>query len=94
MDTVESTQQQARELLNSRIESVTDLVKARQLVTELETKLAEAQKNARQAYTHATKDGWSADELKKLKLEPTLIKRRRPATKKSTEAQPATAPDA
>ncbi|GAA5226955.1 hypothetical protein [Paeniglutamicibacter antarcticus] len=94
MDTIQSTQQQARELLNSRIESVTDLVKARQLVTELETKLVEAKKEDKKAYARATKDGWSADELKKLGLEQGTVSRRKPAAKKPTDSQSASASDA
>lgn len=94
MDTIESTQQQARELLNSRIDSVTVLVKARQLVTDLEAKLVEAKKENKKAYVRATKDGWSADELKKLGLDQDTTTRRRQATKKTTESQSAPAADA
>nr|WP_176704700.1 hypothetical protein [Arthrobacter sp.]AXV46322.1 hypothetical protein pA40H1_p35 [Arthrobacter sp.] len=94
MDTIESTQQQARELLNSRIDSVTDLVKARQHVTDLETKLIEAKKENKKAYVRATKDGWSAEELKKLGLDQATTTRRRQATKKPTDTQSAPAADA
>lgn len=86
MDTIESTQQQARELLNSRIASVTELVKTRQLVTELEAKLVDAKKEDKKAYTRATKDGWSADELKKLGLEYSTTARRKTAAKRATDA--------
>ena len=94
MDTIESTQQQARELLNSRIESVTDLVKARQLVAELETKLADAKREDKKAYVRATKDGWSPEELKKLGLDQGTVKRRNQAAKKPTESQSTPASDA
>lgn len=94
MDTIERTQQQARELLNSRIDSVTDLVKARQHVADLEAKLVEAKKESKKAYVRATKDGWSPEELKKLGLEQTATTRRRQATKKPTESQSAPAADA
>ncbi|RAX47304.1 hypothetical protein DQ353_19190 [Arthrobacter sp. AQ5-05] len=94
MDTIESTQQQARELLNSRIASVTDLVKARQLVTELEAKLVEAKKEDKKAYVRATKDGWSADELKKLGLDQGATVRRKTAAKKTTDNQSAPASEA
>lgn len=94
MDTIEATQQQARELLNSRIHSVTDLVKARQLVADLEAKLAEARKEDKKAYVRATKDGWSVDELKKLGLEQGAGVRRRQAAKKPTESQSVPAADA
>nr|WP_176705481.1 hypothetical protein [Arthrobacter sp.]AXV46529.1 hypothetical protein pA58H1_p12 [Arthrobacter sp.] len=87
MDTIETTQQQARELLNSRIASVTELVKTRQLITELEGKLIEAKKEDKKAYARATKDGWSADELKKLGLEQGTVTRRKTAAKKPTDTQ-------
>lgn len=75
---IEQTQQQARALLDSRIESVTALVKARQRVTDLKEQLAEAQREDKRAYIRATKDGWSTDELKKLGLEnPAAANRRR-----------------
>lgn len=66
---IEQTQQQARALLDSRIESVTALVKARQRVTDLKEQLAEAEREDKRAYVRATKDGWSTEELKKLGLE-------------------------
>lgn len=94
MDTIESTQQQARELLNSRIDSVTELVKARQFVTELEAKLVDAKKEDKKAYVRAIKDGWSAEELKKLGLEQGTVARRKTAAKKPTENQSAPAADA
>lgn len=87
MDTIEATQQQARELLNSRIASVTELVKARQLVAELEAKLIEAKKEDKKAYVRATKDGWSADELKKLGLDQGVTARRKTTAKKPTDTQ-------
>lgn len=89
MNNLEATQQQARELLNSRIHSVTELVKTRQLVTELETKLAEAKKEDKKAYVRATKDGWSPEELKKLGLDLAASARRRQAAKKPADIQPA-----
>nr|WP_176704972.1 hypothetical protein [Arthrobacter sp.]AXV46588.1 hypothetical protein pA58H2_p42 [Arthrobacter sp.] len=88
MDTIERTQQQARELLNSRIDSVTDLVKARQHVADLEAQLVDAKKDNKKAYVRATKDGWSPEELKKLGLDQATTTRRR-ATKKPTETQSA-----
>lgn len=94
MDTIESTQQQARELLNSRIESVTELVKTRQLITELEAKLVDAKKEDKKAYVRATKDGWSTDELKKLGLDQGTVARRKTAAKKPTENQSSPASDA
>ena len=74
---IEQTRNQARALLDSRIESVTQLVKARQRVADLKEQLAEAERDDKRAYVRATKDGWSAEELKKLGLEPGAVARRR-----------------
>lgn len=80
---IEQTQQQARAILDSRIDSVTELVKSRQRVTELKEQLAEAEREDKRAYVRATKDGWSAEELKKLGLENGAAGRRRTAIRKS-----------
>ncbi|MEO5316014.1 hypothetical protein PV772_18170 [Pseudarthrobacter sp. CC12] len=82
---IEQTRNQARALLDSRIESVTALVKSRQRITELRDQLVAAERDDKRAYVQATRDGWSAEELKKLGLEPSAVKRRR-ATKRSTES--------
>lgn len=74
---IESTKAQARKLLDSRIESVTDLVKSKQRVTELQDSLKEAERENSRAYVKAIKDGWSEDELKKLGLENTAAGKRR-----------------
>ena len=70
---------QARKLLDSKIESVTALVKARQRVTDLKEQLSEAEREDKRAYVRATKDGWSTDQLKKLGLENGAAGRRRAA---------------
>lgn len=85
---IEQTQTRARALLDTRIESVTALVKARQRVTDLKEQLAEAEKDDKRAYARATQDGWSADELKKLGLENSAAGRRRSSTRKSTDQAP------
>jgi hypothetical protein len=77
---IEQTRNQARALLDSRIESVTALVKTRQRITDLKEQLAEAQREDKRAYVRATKDGWSPDELKKLGLESGAAARRRKTT--------------
>ena len=84
---IEDTQDHARKLLNSRIESVTNLVKARQRVADLKEQLTEAEKDDRKAYVRATKDGWSADELKKLGLESGPVSKRR-STRRTNSAAP------
>ncbi|WP_299169681.1 hypothetical protein [uncultured Arthrobacter sp.] len=82
---LEQAQQEARALLDSRIESITVLVKARQRVTDLKEQLAEAEREDKRAYVRATKDGWSMDELKKLGLENSTAGRRRTANRKSAQ---------
>ena len=77
---IEATKNQARALLDSRIKSVEELIKARQHVTDLKEKLAAAERDDKRAYVKATRDGWSADELKKLGLEPAAAGRRRTTT--------------
>jgi len=74
---IEQTRNQARALLDSRIESVTELVKTRQRITDLKAQLAHAEREDKRAYVRATKDGWSAEELKKLGLESGAVTRRR-----------------
>lgn len=89
MNDIEATKEQARQLLNSRIDSVTELVKARQRVAELQTQLAEAKKDDKKAYVRAIKDGWRGDELKKLGLDQQAVNRRRQTTKKPAGSRPA-----
>lgn len=78
---LETTKNQARKILDSRIDSVTDLTLARQRVEELRQQLAEAEREDKKAYVRATKDGWSEDELKKLGLENAASGRRRSSRK-------------
>jgi hypothetical protein len=84
---IEQTRNQARALLDSRIESVTALVKSRQRITELRDQLVAAERDDKRAYVQATRDGWSAEELKKLGLEPAAVKRRRTAKRSATPEQ-------
>ena len=86
---IEHTRNQARALLDSRIESVTALVKTRQRITDLREQLAEAERDDKRAYVRATKDGWSPDELKKLGLEPAAAARRRKTAAKPAGPEPA-----
>ena len=82
---IEQTRNQARALLDSRIESVTTLVKTRQRITELREQLADAEREDKRAYVRATKDGWSPEELKKLGLESgAAARRRKPATTRTS----------
>ncbi|MET4096959.1 hypothetical protein [Arthrobacter sp. UYCu712] len=88
---IEKTRNQARALLDSRIESVTALVKTRQRITDLREQLTEAEREDKRAYVRATKDGWSPEELKKLGLESGAAGRRRKTTNRaaSESASPA-----
>jgi hypothetical protein len=74
---IEQTRNQARALLDSRIESVTALVKTRQRISDLREQLAKAEREDKRAYVRATKDGWNPEELKKLGLESAAAGRRR-----------------
>lgn len=85
MNDIEATKDKARQLLDSRIDSVTELVKARQRVAELEAQLSQAKRDDKKAYVRATRDGWSNDELKKLGLDQQAASRRRPTTKTTSE---------
>lgn len=89
---LEQTRNQARALLDSRIESVTTLVKSRQRVADLKEQLAEAERDDKRAYVRATRDGWSTEELKKLGLEPGAVTRRRKASPAETAGQASAAP--
>lgn len=89
---LETTKNQARKLLDSRIESVTDLVIARKRVDELREQLAEAEREDKKAYVRATKDGWSEDELKKLGLEVGGVAKRRSRRPASSEEATSSAP--
>ncbi|TNB67270.1 hypothetical protein FHJ30_21115 [Arthrobacter sp. BB-1] len=83
---IEQTRNQARALLDSRIESVTNLVKTRQRITDLREQLADAEREDKRAYVRATKDGWSPEELKKLGLESgAAARRRKPATTRTSD---------
>ena len=82
---IEQTRNQARALLDSRIESVTTLVRTRQRITELKDQLATAEREDKRAYVQATRDGWSPEELKKLGLEPAAAGRRRKAQTKAAD---------
>ena len=88
---IESTQEKARQLLNSRIESVTALVQARQRIADLKEQLAEAEREDKRAYVRATRDGWSEEELKKLGLENAAAKRRKRAAVQPVKTSPAPA---
>lgn len=84
---LEQTRNQARALLDSRIESVTALVRSRQRINELRDQLAAAERDDKRAYIQATRDGWSAEELKKLGLESAAVKRRRTAKRSDGQEQ-------
>lgn len=66
---IEHSKQQARALLDSRIKSVTALVKARQRVSDIKRQSAEAGWEDNLAIVYVHKDGWTQDELKTLGLD-------------------------
>lgn len=75
---LEETRNQARQILDSRIEVVSELVIARQRVNDLRVQLAEAEREDKRAYVRATREGWGEDELKKLGLDNhAAVKRRK-----------------
>lgn len=83
---IENVENQARQLLDSRVASVRALVKARQHVNELRAQLAEAEREDKKAYIRATKDGWSENELKKLGLDNSAAAKRRTRRPNATTA--------
>ncbi len=88
----QTTETKARKLLDSRINSVRELVTARQSLDELREQLAAAEAADVKAYRAALSDGWSADELRKLGLDEPDKKqrvRRRPAARKSSPSEAA-----
>lgn len=95
----EAAEQRARELLDSRIASVRELVTKAATVDEQRAALAEAEADVASAWRAALRDGWSADELKSLGLsEPVPTKRRakrvRKAASTSAGSSPAASPEA
>lgn len=85
---IEQTRNRARALLDSRIDSVTELIKTRQRISDLREQLTDAEREDKRAYVRATKDGWSPDELKKLGLEPDAVARRKKAFQRSATDDP------
>ena len=83
---LETTRNQARRILDSRIEVVSELVIARQRVNDLREQLAEAEREDKKAYVRATREGWSEDELKKLGLDNNAAAKRRSKRSTSTSA--------
>lgn len=91
----QTTETKARKLLDNRINSVRELVTARQSLDELREQLAAAEAADVKAYRAALSDGWSADELRKLGLDEPDKKqrvRRRAAAPKSSPSEAANRP--
>jgi Cdc6-like AAA superfamily ATPase len=80
---LEETERKMRELLDARMNSVRELVKSRQLVTELRAQLNDAESEDARRYTTALTDGWSDAELRKLGLVGTDVK---PRTRRTSKA--------
>lgn len=89
----QATESRARELLDSRINSVRTLVAARQELASLHEQLGAAELADVKAYRAALSDGWSAEELRKLGLdEPAKKQRVRRRTVASRSSSDTTAP--
>ena len=65
---IEQAEQQARALLDARIESVRRLVTQRQRLADLQEQVADAEREDVRLYSAALSDGWTADELRRLGL--------------------------
>lgn len=90
--TPEGAEAKARELLDARIASVRLLVKKAATVNERREALTHAKAEEADAWRAALKDGWTADELRRLGLsEPARPPRPRRPRKRSESAPP---PDA
>lgn len=89
----EAAEQRARELLDSRIASVRELVTKSAVLNERREALTEAEAEVANSWRAALRDGWSVDELKSLGLsEPTPAKRRAKRTRKPASATASSAP--
>lgn len=90
----QTTEQRARELLDSRISSVRELVKARQHVHEVREQISEAEMADVKAYRAALADGWTPDELRKLGLDepdkPKRVRRRASAARTAANSSSTT----
>lgn len=84
---LETTKNQARQLLNFPTESVTELVIARKRADELSKQLGEAEREDKKVYVRATRDGKSEDELKKLGLNNNAAAKRRSRRSKISGSQ-------
>lgn len=82
----DETERAARALLDNRIASVRALVEARQALADRRDEVAAAEREDARRYAAALRDGWSADELRKLGIgEPDKAHRsRRSASKRKT----------
>lgn len=63
---LEQTEARAKELLNGRIQSIRDLVTARQHLADLQAQIEDAERKDVQLYAAAQRNGWSPEELRKL----------------------------
>jgi hypothetical protein len=87
---LEEVERQARQVLDTRIESVRTLVTARQKVAQAREDLNQAEREDVLAYNAAVAAGWTPEELRKLKLgepEKKARVRRRAASRTRDEAQ-------
>lgn len=83
-DLADQMERAARALLDARMASVRALASSRHHVSELREQLAEAEREDVRTYNAALRDGWTADELKKLGLDEPDKKTRSRRTKTPT----------
>lgn len=92
----EKIEQELQRRLSSRMDSVRELVKARQAVADARELLSQAEDEDARRYQAALSAGWTADELRAAGLtEPEKKARvRKRAARRSTTGAPAPAPQA
>jgi len=86
---IEEAERTARALLDGRMAAVRALVEARQALADLRDQVAVAEREDARLYSVALRDGWSADELRKIGLgepEKGARVRKRAAKKAAPEA--------
>ena len=63
---VHSIEDQTRNLLDGRVQSIRNLVTARLRITELHSQLEDAEREDARLYAAAQRTGWSPDELREM----------------------------
>lgn len=90
---LKATEAKARDLIDSRIASIRDLVTKRQAVLDLLDQLTAAETADAKAYRAALSDGWKDDELRKLGLDEPAKMARKPRARRTTKTSRPTSSD-